>query len=197
MSQQQHFPPCLPRCDEVFCFWNKDLASFVLCVCVCVCVCVRACLRARLSDEFFLSKTIAGRKVGQVQIVDLASSERPAVAIAAHEANLAALALNPQGTQIATASEKGTLVRIFDTATGEFPLATIDNPRLSASIIKEYMAHQFHDHDFSLNSFILVCDVASGADFSKWSRTDGPRLKVGRIVCVCFVVDGSAVVVES
>lgn len=60
-----------------------------------------------------------GHKLGSVQFIDLSSTEMSSssspVTINAHQSELACLALNQTGTMIATASSKGTLIRVWDT----------------------------------------------------------------------------------
>ena len=51
----------------------------------------------------------------RVELFDLPKS----TLIAAHESALSCLALNQSGTRLATASERGTLVRVWDTRTGQ------------------------------------------------------------------------------
>lgn len=47
-----------------------------------------------------------GRRAGHVQLVDLAAPERAPVDIGAHDSQLMCIALNVDGTKLATASEK-------------------------------------------------------------------------------------------
>jgi hypothetical protein len=61
-----------------------------------------------------------GFKTGSIQLVDLYTTEQKVssapVSVNAHRNELVCLAINQQGTMVATASSKGTLVRIWDTA---------------------------------------------------------------------------------
>ena len=47
-----------------------------------------------------------GTETGHVNLVDLSEVRRPPVVINAHEAAISCIALNLQGTRLATASEK-------------------------------------------------------------------------------------------
>lgn len=57
------------------------------------------------------------KKVGNVRVVHFDKGNKT-ILIEAHETGIASLALNNDGTLLATSSEKGTIIRIWDTESG-------------------------------------------------------------------------------
>jgi hypothetical protein len=60
---------------------------------------------------------VLGPKQGTVRIENF--DQNTSITIPAHNTALSQIVLNMEGTRLATASERGTLIRIFDTKTGE------------------------------------------------------------------------------
>ncbi|XP_033749748.1 WD repeat domain phosphoinositide-interacting protein 2-like isoform X1 [Pecten maximus] len=69
------------------------------------------------NDNCFLAYP-GSNQIGEVQIFDTMNL-RAVIMIPAHDNPLAALAFNNQGTKIATASEKGTVIRVFSVPEGQ------------------------------------------------------------------------------
>ncbi|VDD92210.1 unnamed protein product [Enterobius vermicularis] len=74
------------------------------------------CCLCQSSDNALLAFPAASSP-GSIAIVNLCENERQQQILTAHRRPICALALNSTGSQLATASEKGTIVRVFDTNT--------------------------------------------------------------------------------
>ncbi|KAK2717911.1 hypothetical protein QYM36_006641, partial [Artemia franciscana] len=68
-------------------------------------------------DKQFL--VLPGHKIGSLQFVDLSTSEtsmsKAPITVSAHQSEISCIALNQDASMVASASEKGTLIRVWDT----------------------------------------------------------------------------------
>lgn len=100
-----------------------------------------------------------GHKIGSIQIIDLTDCE-PGVSaspvyVNAHENEIACLTMNNQSTLLATASQKGTLIRVFDT-TSPYRVFKIVELRRGADVATFYCLN------FSKNSEFLCASSDKG-----------------------------------
>lgn len=151
------------------------------------------------------------RRAGNVLIVDLANTEKAPLEVSAHDSKIQCIALNLQGTRLATASERGTLLRIFDTSSGH----KVAELRRGSNQAKIYCINFNHQstavvcasdhgtiHVFNLEeeasrekniSQILPKYFSSNWSFCKFSIPAGPSIH-----CICaFGADPNSIIVIS
>uniref|UniRef100_A0A673MHA0 WD repeat domain phosphoinositide-interacting protein 4-like n=1 Tax=Sinocyclocheilus rhinocerous TaxID=307959 RepID=A0A673MHA0_9TELE len=135
-----------------------------------------------------------GHKCGSLQLVDLSntkpgSSSAP-FTINAHQSEIACLALNQPGSVVASASRKGTLIRLFDTTTrdklvelrrGTDPATLYCLARVGkvGPVIGQYV-----DSQWSLANFTVPAECACICAFGKNTSKN-----VNSVIAIC--VDGT------
>lgn len=92
-----------------------------------------------------------GHRVGSIQILDLTNCSPGAssspVYVNAHENEIAYLTMNQQSTLLATASQKGTLIRVFDT-TSPYRVFQIVELRRGSDVATLYCLNFSHNSEF-------------------------------------------------
>jgi len=120
---------------KLFCYETKDNPQGLI-----------ACASSSLADRNVV--VFPGSRKGNIHIVDLNTiakgcSSSP-TSVQAHQSELAYIAVNYQGTMVATASIKGTLIRVFDTKGG----AQLIELRRGADTAKLYCINFSHDNAY-------------------------------------------------
>lgn len=113
-------------------------------------------------DQCVLAFPHTTKGVVRVELLDANKSHL----INAHEGNINCIALNMDGTRLATASEKGTLIRVFDTTTGQ----KLQEVRRGADKVRQFVLTgiaPFSAGQWSWHVCVCVpaiCDNATGRD---------------------------------
>jgi len=104
-----------------------------------------------------------GQSTGTVR-VQVGQDDRATHVFAAHQTQLAALVVNPSGTMVATASEKGTVCKVFNTSDGQILF------RLRRSTRPAGISCLQFSHD---NRFLAVASSSSTVHIFKLDPTSG------------------------
>uniref|UniRef100_A0A7N8YBY7 WD repeat domain 45 n=1 Tax=Mastacembelus armatus TaxID=205130 RepID=A0A7N8YBY7_9TELE len=131
-----------------------------------------------------------GHKCGSLQLVDL-SNTKPGTSSApftinAHQSEIACVALNQPGSVAASASRKGTLIRLFDTTTRDklVELRRGTDPATGCSVHVGPVIGQYVDSQWSLASFTVPAECACICAFGKNTSKN-----VNSVIAIC--VDGT------